>query len=60
MARLIREPPVLKGEDAFNFEMRRLEVEQHDGRVGEEHGPTHRLDRKRLSVAICGGICQSG
>ena len=27
MARLIRETPVLKGEDAFNFEMRRLEVE---------------------------------
>ena len=27
MARPIRETPVLKGEDAFNFEMRRLEVE---------------------------------
>ena len=27
MARPIREIPVLKGEDAFNFEMRRLEVE---------------------------------
>ena len=27
MARPIREPPVLKGEDAFNFEMRRLEVD---------------------------------
>ena len=27
MARPIRDPPVLKGEDAFNFEMRRLEVE---------------------------------
>ena len=26
MARPIRETPVLKGEDAFNFEMRRLEV----------------------------------
>ena len=27
MARPIKETPVLKGEDAFNFEMRRLEVE---------------------------------
>ena len=27
MARPIRETPVLKGEDAFNFEMRRQEVE---------------------------------
>ena len=27
MARPIRETPVLKGEDAFNFEMHRLEVE---------------------------------
>ena len=27
MARPIRETPVLKGEDAFNFEMRRREVE---------------------------------
>ena len=27
MARPIRETPVLKGEEAFNFEMRRLEVE---------------------------------
>ena len=27
IARPIRETPVLKGEDAFNFEMRRLEVE---------------------------------
>ena len=27
MARPIRENPVLKGEDAFNFEMHRLEVE---------------------------------
>ena len=27
MARPIRETPVLKGEDAFNIEMRRLEVE---------------------------------
>ena len=27
MARPIRDTPVLKGEDAFNFEMRRLEVE---------------------------------
>lgn len=27
MARPIRETPVLKGEDAFNFEMRRLTIE---------------------------------
>ena len=27
MARPIRETPVLKGEDAFNFEMRRLMVD---------------------------------
>ena len=27
MARPIRETPVLKGEDAFNFEMRRLTVQ---------------------------------
>ena len=27
MERPIRESPVLKGEDTFNFEMRRLEVE---------------------------------
>ena len=27
MARPIRETPILKGEDAFNFEMRRLKVE---------------------------------
>ena len=35
MARPIRETPVLKGEDAFNFEMRRLEVEN---RTPEEAG----------------------
>ena len=33
MARPIRETPVLKGEDAFNFEMRRLEVEH----MSKEH-----------------------
>ena len=30
MARPIRETPVLKGEDAFNFEWRRLTVEHHE------------------------------
>ena len=33
MERPIRESPVLKGEDTFNFEMRRLEVEN----MSKEH-----------------------
>ena len=43
MARPIKETPVLKGEDAFNFEMRRLEVEN---RTPEERAEARRKFQK--------------
>jgi hypothetical protein len=48
MARPIRETPVLKGEDAFNFEMRRLMVEN---RSKEETEEIHRKFRERVAEA---------
>ena len=48
MARPIRETPVLKGEDAFNFEMRRLEVEN---RTPEERAEARRKFQERVSEA---------
>ena len=48
MARPIRETPVLKGEDAFNFEMRRLMVENRSKEKTEE---IHRKFREQLAEA---------
>ena len=48
MARPIRETPVLKGEDAFNFEMRRLEVEN---RTPEERAEARRKFQERVAEA---------
>ncbi len=48
MARPIRETPVLKGEDAFNFEMRRLEVEN---RTPEERAEARRKFQKQVAEA---------
>lgn len=48
MARPIREIPVLKGEDAFNFEMRRLEVE-HISK--EQRAEKHRKFKAQVSEA---------
>ncbi len=46
MARPIRETPVLKGEDAFNFEWRRLEVEN---RTPEERAEARRKFQTQLA-----------
>ncbi|MBQ7180374.1 MAG: hypothetical protein IJR87_03685 [Bacteroidaceae bacterium] len=48
MARPIRETPVLKGEDAFNFEMRRLEVEN---RTPEERAEACRKFQEQVAEA---------
>jgi len=48
MARPIRETPVLKGEDAFNFEMRRLEVEN---RTPEERAEARRKFQEDVAEA---------
>ena len=48
MARPIRETPVLKGEDAFNFEMRRLEVEN---RTPEERAEARRKFQEQVAEA---------
>ncbi len=48
MARPIRETPVLKGEDAFNFEWRRLMVEN---RTPEEKAEAHRKFKEELAEA---------
>jgi len=45
MARPIKETPVLKGEDAYNFEWRRLEVEN---RTTEERAEA----RKKFQEAV--------
>ena len=58
MARPIRETPVLKGEDAFNFEWRRLMVEY---RTPEEKAEARRKKfeeevaeaRKHLDIKWC-------
>ena len=50
MARPIREPPVLKGEDAFNFEMRRLEVEN---RTPEERAEARRKSEAKKYINVC-------
>lgn len=48
MARPIRETPVLKGEDAFNFEWRRLMV---DHRTPEEKAEARRKFEERIANA---------
>ena len=48
MARPIRETPVLKGEDAFNFEWRRAMVEN---RTPEERAEAHRKFMEELAEA---------
>jgi hypothetical protein len=48
MARPIRETPVLKGEDAFNFEWRRLEV---DNMSEEQRAENRRKFEERLAEA---------
>ena len=48
MARPIKETPVLKGEDAFNFEMRRLEVEN---RTPEERAEARRKFQEQVAEA---------
>ena len=48
MARPIRETPVLKGEDAFNFEWRRLMVEN---RTPEEKAEARRKFEERIANA---------
>jgi hypothetical protein len=48
MARPIRETPVLKGEDAFNFEWRRAMVEN---RTSEERAEAHRKFMEELAEA---------
>ena len=48
MARPIRETPVLKGEDAYNFELRRLEV---DNMSKEQRAENRRKFEERLAEA---------
>ncbi len=48
MARPIRETPVLKGEDAFNFEWRRLMV---DNMSEEQRAENRRKFEERLAEA---------
>ncbi|MBQ9204914.1 MAG: hypothetical protein IJ155_11835 [Prevotella sp.] len=48
MARPIKETPVLKGEDAFNFEWRRLEVEN---RTPEERAEARRKFQEQVAEA---------
>jgi len=48
MARPIRETPVLKGEDAFNFEWRRLTVEN---RTPEEKAEARRKFEEEVAEA---------
>ena len=48
MARPIRETPVLKGEDAFNFEWRRAMIEN---RTPEERAEVHQKFMKELAEA---------
>ena len=48
MARPIKETPILTGEDAFNFEMRRLEVEN---RSPKERAEARRKFQERVAEA---------
>ena len=48
MARPIKETPVLKGEDAFNFEWRRLQVEN---RTPEERAEARRKFQEAVAEA---------
>lgn len=48
MARPIKETPVLKGEDAFNFEWRRLRVEN---KTPEERAESRRKFQKAVAEA---------
>ena len=48
MARPIKETPVLKGEDAYNFELRRLQVEN---RTPEERAEARRKFREAVEIA---------
>ena len=55
MARPIRETPVLKGEDAFNFEMRRLEVDNmsKDQRAENRRKLDEQVERAEKYIKIC-------
>jgi hypothetical protein len=56
MARPIKETPILKGIDAFNFEMRRLEVEHMSKEQRAENSRKVREDyeafRKRVEICL--------
>ncbi len=56
MERPIKETPVLKGIDAFNFEMRRLEVEHMSKEQRAENSCKVREDyeafRKRVEICL--------
>ena len=55
MARPIRETPVLKGEDAFNFEMRRLEVEHmsKEQRAENRHKFEAQVAEAKKYINVC-------
>ena len=55
MARPIRETPVLKGEDAFNFEMRRLMVDNMSAEQRAENRQKLEEQVKKASeyIEIC-------
>ena len=55
MARPIRETPVLKGEDAFNFEMRRLMVDHMSKEQRHENYSKLKelADKAREYINIC-------
>ena len=55
MARPIRETPVLKGEDAFNFEWRRLTVENmsEEERAENRRKLKEQADKAREYIEVC-------
>ena len=55
MARQIRETPVLKGEDAFNFEMRRLEIDNmsEEQRAENRRKLDEQVERAEKYIKIC-------
>ena len=55
MARPIRETPVLKGEDAFNFEWRRLQVDHMspEQRAENRRKLKEAADEARKYIEVC-------
>lgn len=55
MARPIRETPVLKGEDAFNFEWRRLMVDNmsEEQRAENRRKVKEQADKAREYIEVC-------